>query len=66
VESTLPDMNLWARIKRLWTPQATPDHPLTERERRQRPPDTVYGELANTATGFVSHGDLDGRRTPHR
>jgi hypothetical protein len=52
-------MNVWERIKRFWAPSAPPDHPLSEEERRQAPPDNVYDELAGAASTFLSHGDPD-------
>lgn len=52
-------MNIWERIKRLWATPDPPDHPLTEQEREQIPPDNAYDELADVAANLLGHGDRD-------
>ncbi len=54
-------MNIWERIKRLWGTSSPPDHPLSEEERKQRPPDNVRDEIARSEADFASHGDPDVR-----
>jgi hypothetical protein len=54
-------VNLWERIKRLWATPAPADHPLSEEEREQMPPDHVKDEFADAAADFLSHGDPDVR-----
>ena len=54
-------MNVSERIKRLWAKPSPPDHPLTEEERQQTPPEDAHDELADAAAMYLGHGDPDVR-----
>ncbi|HVP75790.1 MAG TPA: hypothetical protein VMS63_07195 [Gaiellaceae bacterium] len=44
-------MNLLERMRRFWRPDGTPDHPLSEREREQKPPAATDEE-----SGYIVEG----------
>jgi hypothetical protein len=50
-------MNLLDRIRRLWK-TSEPDHPLTEEEREDRPPETAFDVRASFEQDLVGR-DID-------
>ena len=52
-------MNLWERFRQFWRPTPEPDHPLSEREREDQPPETARDELADAASEYLGAGERD-------